>query len=185
MKRILLALVMMCGSAIAAEYKMLTITNGQNSITGSISVEAGDVFVYVNAYTPAGGHLEDISMNYSNGEITQELAFSKVRIIGAANSTDVSAFATPDHFRSVVGPCTLSVVEGQSIAIFHYKIIRASESESSANPINIISLPADNNGDVDLLIETSADLQSWTPIYSDSIGATGTASFIRTRLINN
>jgi hypothetical protein len=49
--------------------------------------------------------------------------------------------------------------------------------------MNIIALPADNNGDVDLLVEVSADLLSWTPIYSGSAGTSNSAAFFRTRLI--
>ena len=65
-----------------------------------------------------------------------------------------------------------------------YKITRP-DTIVAVSPMNIVALPGDNNGDVELLVEASTDLMSWTPIYSGSAGTSNNAAFIRTRLIQN
>ena len=178
MKRILLALVMICGSAIAVEYGNWQIgPNGSWSVP-DISLNAGDRVVFLN-----GVGRPDVEITYTNSLGVSYGSFTMPLITTFSSSGN---YFFNEEARTLWGPSTISFYSANAGLISaSYKIIRASESEASANPINIISLPADNNGDVDLLIETSPDLQTWTPIYSDSIGATGTASFIRTRLINN
>ena len=84
---------------------------------------------------------------------------------------------------SVLGPCTIVLDENQAPIRIRYTIARATDVQVS--PMNIISLPADNNGDVELLVETSTDLQTWVPVYSGSAGTSSTAAFFRTRLISN
>jgi hypothetical protein len=79
--------------------------------------------------------------------------------------------------RIIPGPCRVS---SYGNGHFAYKITR---HEVTANPMNIVALPADNNGDVELLIETSMDLITWTPVYSGSAGTSNSAAFFRTRLI--
>ena len=169
MKRILLVLVMMCGSAIAVEYGNFWITPS-NSIPSFVTLNDGDFCTLLGNRS----HFYIISH--------PSAAISVTNGYGTRNSYG-------ENYNSITGPAIIIPYVNDLINdgtyYLPFKIIRASEAESSASPtpLNIISLPADNNGDLDLLIETSTDLQSWTPIYSDSIGTTGTASFIRTRLI--
>ena len=166
MKRILLALVMMCGSAIAVEYGNFWITSS-NSTPSSVTLNEGDIYV-------------------SLGSVRQYLILSSPDGTFEAEYIIYNDLPEEEN-RMIVGPAVIAPnLDTFTYTYFYsYKIISVTEAESSASPtpLNIISLPADNNGDIDLLIETSTDLQSWTPIYSDSIGTTGTASFIRTRLI--
>lgn len=170
MKRILLALVMICGSAIAETEYGYFIRSDANSEwnPSSVTINTGDRFKFLmTKRLNSSSTNTSIGSGYiSNGNVSFEF------IIG---------------FETFVGPLTITPKNTSSVLYATYQIIRSSETESSASlaPLNIISLPADNNGDLDLLIETSTDLQSWTPIYSDSIGATGAASFIRTRLIQD
>ncbi len=167
---------MMCGSAIAVEYGCFQRADSTESWSHTVNLAEGDVFIYLNAYRG------------TNGENQQETFFNYTNSLTAFTiKLDTVEYTHSNHecMRTICGPCTLTPSDSRNqTVIVNYKIIRASEA-TSPTPLNIISLPADNNGDLDLLIETSTDLQSWTPIYSDSIGATGTASFIRTRLINN
>ena len=170
MKRILLALVMICGSAIAVEYGNFWITPS-NSIPSSITLNDGDCYICL-------------------GQRSHPLIVSHPSSGSSFTNWYTTDHRNPDQkYHIITGPAIISpdISVEYDVLLLPFKIIRASETESSASPtpLNIISLPADNNGDLDLLIETSTDLQSWTPIYSDSIGTTGTASFIRTRLIND
>ena len=83
--------------------------------------------------------------------------------------------------RTFIGPCEIRAATTDR-DIFAYK---KTSTGVFTNPMNVVMLPADNNGDVDLLVETSADLETWTPVYSGSVGTSNSASFIRTRLIQN
>jgi hypothetical protein len=76
-----------------------------------------------------------------------------------------------------------SVAETGEVAI---KVTDANlHTGSDGQPLNIVTLPADNGGDVELLVERSDDLLNWTPVYSGSAGTSNSAAFFRTRLINN
>ena len=128
----------------------------------SITLNEGEVYIFLNA-----GVNNDRVHNVLKGGMAWNIPI---------------AVTNPHNMRMIVGPAEISV--GEIVLPVSYKILRPID-DSNLSPLNIISLPADNNGDVDLLIETSPDLQTWTPIYSDSIGTTGSASFIRTRLLND
>ena len=175
MKRILLALVMMCSSAMAVEY-------------GNIWLAPYSMILPQTPSTPSSITLNEGDAYIAVGPENQLFYLSKPNISNEQILLSPLNISYQESARTIYGPVVLTPYNTSSDPkIWSYKIIRASETESSASlaPLNIISLPADNNGDLDLLIETSTDLQSWTPIYSDSIGATGTASFIRTRLIQD
>lgn len=79
--------------------------------------------------------------------------------------------------RTVIGPCR--VMNDNIYNMFAYKINRA---EVFTTPMNIITLPAEVTNDVNLVVESSPDLETWTPVYSGSAGTSGTEAYFRTRL---
>ena len=87
--------------------------------------------------------------------------------------------------RHIVGPATVQLRYQPSTSSFlwyvNYKLTRASEVEYKQ--ANIISLPADTvgAGTQEIVVETSADLQTWTAVHSSSIG--GNKAFFRTRVV--
>jgi len=83
--------------------------------------------------------------------------------------------------RTIVGPCVITA-DGKSVTYIAYKIVRA--SDDSINPSNVILLPADVDGDMQLVFESSDDLLTWDQVYSFTHNSTSqTSHFFRTRLI--
>ena len=67
-------------------------------------------------------------------------------------------------------------------AVLHYKLTRASDMEY--RNMNIISIPEDTVGDgKQVVVESSSDLQTWTPVHSSSVS--GDKAFFRTRIVNS
>lgn len=181
MKRLLVVMVMVSGFVFAEEYGYFSrLTPNDLWTPQSVTIDEGDAMVIINS---------DYQQDQTNKWVRVDIVYSNGNTDGVNMRFFDAMREYNDSYRTICGPVD---VRGRfqpnssnfDATTINYKIIRASSSSSSsAEPINIVSLPADNNGDVDLLIETSPDLQAWTPIYSDSIGATGTATFIRTRLV--
>ena len=86
--------------------------------------------------------------------------------------------------KTICGPCSVSIDKGTSTIsrYISYRIVRA--SDDSINPSNVIVLPADVDGDMQLVFESSNDLLTWDQVYSFTHNSTNqTSKFFRTRLI--
>ena len=142
----------------------------------SVTLSEGETLtVMANNFNNYGVSSDDINLSFPpNYDMYVGLDF--FAIYSGSQNTDVNA-STP-YFGTIVGPCRIQLT--QTGKYCSYKITR---HEVTASPMNIVSLPSDNNGDVELLIETSTDLLTWTPVYSGSAGTSNNAAFFRTRLI--
>ena len=99
--------------------------------------------------------------------------------VDTVNADD--GFSWPTEHRTLVGPATITPDAGGGFYIA-YKIVRA--SDNSITPANVIVLPADPSGDMQLVFESSDDLLTWTQQFSFTHNSTNQASkFFRTRLI--
>ena len=97
--------------------------------------------------------------------------------------------------RFIVGPTTVYVgtqysgasdwfngISGSLNIVLHYAIQR--KSSLSYKNINMISVPENAVGDgLELLVEASSDLQTWTPVHSSTVS--GDKAFFRTRVVTN
>ena len=83
----------------------------------------------------------------------------------------------------IAGPATFKLVHFDSLngAILTYEIRRA-DSPPASTPHNIVVIPDDNSGDYDVLLESSADMVTWTPTQPGRVDATNTKRFFRVRL---
>jgi hypothetical protein len=146
-------------------------------ITQSVTLEEGETFT-VMANNFNSGSQTDISIYIpaSSTSASANLAFYTKE---TGSGVGVKSSPIPDA-GTIAGPCRIRLYDAGKYC--SYKITRP-DVVVEASPMNIIALPADNNGDVDLLVEVSADLLSWTPIYSGSAGTSNSAAFFRTRLI--
>lgn len=173
MKKLILAFVMMAGLTSAQEFGYFSRAdfNSEWSPT-NVVLNAGDQLIFL-----ATDHYS-FGINLTDGDGNLHYIPSDYIILTSGSS------AYPVESRILVGPAIISPNHpyGSYLA---YKIIRAETVGVSTTPLNIISLPDDNNGDVEILIESSTDLLSWTPVYSGSAGTSNNAAFIRTRLIQN
>ena len=148
--------------------------------TQSVIVEVGETFtVLANNFNAL--NLQDIEISFPpDYTTTVDLDFY------IYNSDASGQIFTKNNYIEnagiIVGPCKVRLLSAARYC--SYKVTKP-DAMASSTPMNIISLPDDNNGDVELLIESSTDLQSWTPVYSGSAGMSNNAAFIRTRLIQN
>ena len=91
----------------------------------------------------------------------------------------------PENMRTIAGPRTLTPRNTENNALrIDYKIVRA--HDTSLQPSNVISLPADFNGDMEVIVETTTDLLNWSQVYSFTHNSTSQGSrFFRTRVIQS
>ncbi len=62
------------------------------------------------------------------------------------------------------------------------KITPAAEIDS-AGPKTVLVIPEGSTGDYDVLIESSGDMVTWTPMHSQTVSGSGPQHFFRTRII--
>lgn len=62
------------------------------------------------------------------------------------------------------------------------KITPAAEIES-AGPKTVLVIPEGSTGDFDVVIESSGDMVTWTPMHSQGVTGSGPQHFFRTRII--
>lgn len=142
--------------------------NDEWSPSSQIILNAGERLGFSKAYYMSGGYLQS-SLGVS---VAFDITFD----------TGQTYPSTTYYMSGFTGPCTIDLKNDSSCLRLEYTITR---HEVTASPMNIVALPGDNNGDVELLVEASTDLMSWTPVYSGSAGTANNAAFIRTRLIQN
>jgi len=86
----------------------------------------------------------------------------------------------------IVGPAEIVSV-GTSITqtfFFTYKKIFNASSSSSVIPANAVVIPADSTGSVQIILESSTDLITWTQANPGTYGASTTKRFFRIRAVN-
>ncbi len=163
MKKLFCTALLLCSlSAIAGEQGYLTGTNtvelaeGENLIAMWFSNE-----------------------NYSDGpdDISLEIQLPPYDQEEPEIHTIMIRLDTDTAGRTIFGPCRIRVKK--TPWVLAYK----KTSQEVFPPVNIIMIPIDYEGDVDLMVETSPDLETWTPLYSGSAGTSNSAAFYRTRLI--
>ena len=141
--------------------------------TQSITIASGETFTLLannfNERYPSSTDIKVYSPPSNETYVSLQLyKYSSYHLKNAVNP----------NFGIIAGPCKIQLSGADGYC--SYKITR---HEVTASPMNIIALPSDNNGDVDVLVEASTDLITWTPIYSGSAGTSNNAAFFRTRLI--
>ena len=62
------------------------------------------------------------------------------------------------------------------------KVTPASEIES-AGPKTVMVIPEGSTGDFDVVIESSGDMVTWTPMHSQTVSGSGPKTFFRTRIV--
>jgi hypothetical protein len=62
------------------------------------------------------------------------------------------------------------------------KVTPAAEIESGG-PKTVLVIPEGSTGDYDIVIESSGDMVTWTPMHSQTVTGGGSKSFFRTRIV--
>ncbi len=176
MKKLIVLMWIGLAATVTAEVEYGNLLGNEQSVT----LAAGETFILMaNNFNTLRGH--DIHLYApASSETFIELDFYAVDWASYnASQTPLTYNANTPNFGTIAGPCRIE--PSSSDRYCSYKITR---NEVCTSPMNIVALPEDNNGDVELLIETSMDLITWTPVYSGSAGTSNNAAFFRTRLIH-
>ena len=163
--------------AFATEYRTIEIPYSGNGFDEEVPlvIPEGQTVSFVSYYVE---EVQNTQLPYSALSISYGDNEKKIYI----EKDDGKTYEGPVTIWSRVTTMEDSRYTYNGTAFFIYKIVNSFDVD--LKPMNIISLPEDNNGDMNLVVETSTDLQTWTPVYSGSAGTSGTAAFFRTRLIS-
>ncbi len=80
----------------------------------------------------------------------------------------------------VAGPCWIHV---KPFGVISYRI-RPNSSTSSSTPANAVVIPTDATGSVQIILESSTDLITWTQANPGTYGASTAKRFFRIRAVN-
>jgi hypothetical protein len=153
-------------------------------------VSSGDSYTYDDeVVTLAAG--DSIGFTYINSNsyakrfeiiLPDESTFMiNTNYLGFDSSGGVSALP-----QKISGPCTVRLsMEGSSssqLVYAAYEITRRTEVTSSL-PSNSVVIPTDATGDVEIILESSVDLVSWTAATAGTYGSSTEKRFFRVRAV--
>lgn len=130
----------------------------------SISLSQGDVIELL-----AINRDSEIIITLPNGS---QIEFDEY-VIGASSLN--GSFTTINN--TFVGPITISLAGNYSRYIA-YQITRASEYQNS----NVFSVIGDSSSTHNIIVETSTDLENWTPVHSSGLTGSSEQIYVRTRI---
>ena len=163
MKNILLIFSVILSSSLSAvEYGYLS------QEQPSISLSQGDVIEFLgqSTYTTIEFYLP----NGTKVEIRNDY-------IGSNNSSYIYNSKKNNIF---VGPIDISLVyyDSGGTPYIAYKLTRASEYQNS----NVFSVIGDSSSTHNIIVETSNDLENWTPVHSSGLTGSSEQIYVRTRI---
>ena len=167
---ILIFLALFLHTATGEEYGYFTRATTEDPWNKVVTLREGDRLVFLTSNSSDWG----VQLTIPNGNAV----FLDADSLGFALHTDEPAELIEK--RTIVGPCDVSAAS-TSARYISYKIVRA--SDGSIQPTNVISLPANHEGDMQIIVETSTNLTEWPVVYTFSHNSTNQASrFFRTRI---
>jgi hypothetical protein len=82
----------------------------------------------------------------------------------------------------VAGPCWIGIGWGGQ-GVLSYRI-RSNTASATSTPANAVVIPTDATGSVQIILESSTDLITWTQANPGTYGASTTKRFFRIRAVN-
>lgn len=95
------------------------------------------------------------------------------------SSSNIYGPSTTDRLPSVAGPGTITLTALDDRG--GYCTVRVTESEASFTPNNAVVIPADAGGPVNIILESSVDLITWTAAQPGTYAASTEKRFFRVR----
>lgn len=95
------------------------------------------------------------------------------------NTTDVGRQATG----SIAGPALINF-ESQGPAVLTYRLYSNSAASALDVPTSAVVIPADANGSVSIILESSVDMVTWTAALPGTYGSSTEKRFFRVRAVN-
>lgn len=149
----------------SAQYQTVLITG---TTTTTVNVPAGQVCQLLN-------FTHEFS-NAGTAVITQGAnTISLTSVNSSANAKDLH----------ITGPATISVTGFAGVRyMLTYKLFENSTVAGPTIPSTAVVIPADAAGPVNIILESSTDLITWTPATPGSYGSSTSKRFFRVRAVN-
>jgi hypothetical protein len=167
---LILAALLLSGAPLLANYQTIT-TDAPDPI--NISIPAGQVLEIVN-FTNSGPSGSSGTLDLLFSGITQRVATAV-----AVGSTSTGARGS-----TFVGPATLQLhAAGGGILCLTHKLFDNSTDIAATAPSNSVVIPADAAGPVQIILESSTDLITWTAANPGTYGSSTSKRFFRVRAV--
>jgi hypothetical protein len=158
----LITVVFLLASSVArAQYQTATLSGGTSGASSSIVVPAGkvcEVVSFAKTFTTGTAKLEYFGLLFQG------------------TSTDPKSFF-------VVGPATLTLTCVSNGLVCTYRIFDNTAAAGQGVPSTAVVIPADSTGPVQIILESSTDLITWTAADPGSYAASTTKRFFRVRAV--
>ncbi len=180
-------LLIACSSAVQAEVftTVLDVYSGTGPrASATITVATNQLFRVVNAAAPQGTPLTAQSGALFTWTFTigAKTFTCNTAAYSESSSTNAQPRYSPQNLpQQLAGPFSLTVESGiGAIVVLTYEIVSTTPSTQIANTVVI---PEDSNGPVQIVLEQSTDLISWTAANPGTYGATTQKRFFRLRAV--
>jgi len=155
------------------------LTNGRPTVT--IQSNQFAKVVYVKSQYSGGSNptVPTYSLYISVGNST--FTYDLTSIAGATNATSTLGLPPSANLPCVAGPAEIQLrflgqTNDKGIAT-----IQIVNTDQSFVPSGAVVIPADSGGPVNIILESSTDLITWTPALSGTYGTSTTNRFFRVR----
>lgn len=159
--------------ATVAEGLTLTLSEGE---TGLVVYAGGNSTPCTIIYTPEGGPVTQIAVSGSGD--------------GGAATTTVGRVSSSNPL-PLVGPATIAVADmaGSNSPVLGIRVVSTVQSSTTVAtaggvPSTAVVVPSDAAGSVQVVMESSTDLITWTGASPGSYGSSTSKRFFRLRAIN-
>jgi hypothetical protein len=151
------------------------IATGQPTRQQDITVAAGQVFRLL-MWAPSNPGPNSLKVN----DVSVQLVMPPE---APYNSSPL--YSSPLYFPSfvVAGPCTVSLVVSSSASLVCSYILESNESIGTTVPSTAVVIPSDASGPVQIILESSTDLITWTAATPGSYGSSTAKRFFRVRAV--
>jgi len=135
--------------------------------TSSIEVKEGEVCEILNLNGRVYVSTNSIYSSYDSGTL------------GSKGSSGAEPNSLGQNF-PIAGPVWIHL---DTSVVISYRI-RPNTSSSTTTPANAVVIPTDATGSVQIILESSTDLVTWTQANPGTYGASTTKRFFRIRAVN-
>lgn len=162
------------------------------AIVSQILLGEGNAQDVITKVTPYGG---TTSIEVKDGEVCEILnMFGTVNVSSSPSNSNFQlsdifgtiSVGAGSNYRSlgqnfpIAGPIWILLEQG---AVVSYRI-RSNTSSSTSTPANAVVIPTDATGSVQIILESSTDLVTWTQANPGTYGASTAKRFFRIRAVN-
>ena len=163
-------------SVAAVEYVTLSTSSKTATVAPNALVEVVGFMDWTQPYSLGTPRIE---FTFANGD-------KSIGLLMAGAIDNNGAYPLPILNQKFTGVIQVRIfrqttenLEGSAVTL---KITPAAEIES-AGPKTVLVIPEGSTGDYDVVIESSGDMVTWSPMHSQGVTGSGPQQFFRTRII--